>query len=225
LALIDFLATGNVPFTAALVVVAALGIIELASLLIGLSPSAAIDAMLPDLHVAADLHVELDHSPGHFPSLLGWMGLGKVPVLILLVIFLTCFAIAGFGAQALANAALGQMLPATIASAPAAVIGLLGMARIGNVLARLLPKDTSQAASQQELIGSIATVLHGQARAGHPAEAKASDLRGRTHYLLLEPDDGEEVINGGEKALIVRREGAVYRAVTKISDGTSVPRL
>ena len=39
------------------------------------------------------------------------------------------------------------------------------------------------------MVGSYATIIRGEAKRGQPAEAKTYDLRGRTHYVLIEPDD------------------------------------
>jgi hypothetical protein len=66
-------------------------------------------------------------------------------------------------------------------------------------------------------VGSYATIIRGEASQGAPAEAKASDLRGRTHYLLVEPAANGEVFAAGQRVFIVGQRGSVYRAVTKVS--------
>ena len=94
----------------------------------------------------------------------------------------------------LAASAFGSALPAWLAALPAAIAGILGDA-LRRPLARTASFRATQteAASQSEMVGSYATVIRGEARRGQPAEAKTYDLRGRTHYVLIEPDEDSDV--------------------------------
>ncbi len=222
--IINLFAPELAPFTVALIVMLAIGAVEAISLLAGFSPSASIDAALPDFELDG-LDIEVD-SPGvdggsalgPLSHMLGWLSVGRMPVLVLLVIFLTSFALAGFAVQAVAAQALGVPLHAGFASIPALAAGALATRHVGLWLGRLFPKDHSEAASQKELVGSFATIIRGEASRGAPAEAKASDLRGRTHYLLIEPDAEGEVFAAGQRVFIVGQRGSVYRAVTKVTN-------
>lgn len=211
--MIEFFTPEAAPFTVSLIILVLLGVVELASLLVGFSPTGAVDASLPDLHADVDLDA------GHLDVLshaLGWISVGKLPLLVVLVLLLAGFSISGYAVQLLAHGVLGAPLHVGVASTLAAGGALLCARYIGGALARVFPKDHSEAASQQEMIGAIATIIRGTASLGKPAEAKAKDLRGRTHYLLVEPDEADEIFAAGDAVLIVRQQGGSFRAVTKL---------
>ena len=48
------------------------------------------------------------------------------------------------------------------------------------------------------------------------AEAKLTDIHGKTHYLLIEPEEGEMVMPEGSEVVIIRQQGPVYRAISKL---------
>ncbi len=205
----------------------AIGVIELIALLVGFSPSASIESALPDIDVP-DLHVPELHAPDlHAPELshveagplsliLGWFSVGRVPILVLLVIALTSFAVAGYVVQWSALGTLGFALNAGLAAIPAAIAAAYSTRWLGRWLGRIFPKDHTEAASRQDLIGSYATVIRGTARQGEPAEAKTTDLRNRTHYILLEPSEAGQTYTAGDRVFIVGRDKNIYRAVTKL---------
>lgn len=207
--MIDILANGAFPFTVALLLMVLIGIMEGASLLFGMSVSSAIDSILPDLHVDLD-HPGIDHDvahPGHdgaLTHLFSWLSIGRVPFLMLLVIFLTIFGLSGYTVQYGWLHLTGDMMPVWPAAGIATVAGLVGMGRIGALLARVMPMGHSDVPGRNELLGSVATVIRGVARPGHPAEAKAKDLRGNTHYILIEPKPGEPDLTEGETAFVIR---------------------
>ena len=157
-------------------------------------------------------HVEA----GPLSLILGWCSVGRVPILVLFVIALTSFAIAGYAVQWTALGALGFALNAGLASIPAAIAAAYSTRWLGRFLGRIFPKDHTEAASRQDLIGAYATVIRGTAVKGQPAEAKTTDLRGRTHYILLEPSEAEQAYTAGDRVFIVGRTRNIYRAVTKL---------
>jgi hypothetical protein len=200
----------------------AIGAVELASLLIGFSPSSSIESMLPEVDVpdidAPDVP-EADISGaelGPLSAVLSWFSVGRMPILILLVIFLTAFGLAGWIVQAVAGS-LGGALNTWLAAVPALLAGAFATRHLGRWLGRIFPRDHSEAASQLDLVGSYATIIRGEARHGQPAEAKTTDLRGRTHYVLLVPNEAETTYAAGDRVFIVGRDSNVYRAVHRIS--------
>lgn len=215
----------------------AIGVIELVALLVGFSPSASIESALPDidipdLHVpeiaGPDLHVPDLHAPelhdgelshveaGPLSLILGWLSVGRVPILVLFVIGLTSFAVAGYVVQWTALGALGFALNAGVAAIPAAIAAGYAMRWLGRWLGHIFPKDHTEAASRQDLVGAYATIIRGTARQGQPAEAKTTDLRNRTHYILLEPNEAGQSYTAGDRVFIVGQDRNVYRAVTKL---------
>jgi YqiJ-like protein len=205
------------PFTIALLVMLAIGAVELASLLVGFSPSSAIESALPDVGIDVDAPDASGAELGPFSLVLGWLSVGRVPFLVVLVIFLTSFGIAGYLVQWWVVWVMGGPLNAWLAAIPALVAAAFATRHVGRWLGRVFPRDHSEAASQKELIGSYATIIRGEARPGQPAEAKAEDLRGRSHYILLEPSDADTTYKAGDRVFIVGQEKNVYRAVTKLN--------
>jgi hypothetical protein len=197
----------------------AIGVLEVVSLLIGFSPSGSIEDALPDVPDAdaPDAPVAGGVEISSFSQVLGWLSVGRVPLLMLFVIFLTAFGLSGWIVQWIAERAMGFPINAWLAAIPALIAGAYATRHIGRWLGRIFPRDQTEAASQKELIGSYATVIRGEAKRGQPAEAKTTDLRGRSHYILLEPDDPALTYGAGSRVFIVGQDKNIYRAVTRIS--------
>jgi hypothetical protein len=203
--MLDFMLTPeNLPFAVALVVMIMIGAVEA----VGLGASAA--------------HVDFDVD-GHGGDLLGWLGIGRVPLLMLLVVLLALFGLIGLAIQQFADALLGAPLSPSLA-APLAFVGslpLLGVCARG--LARIMPGDETTAVGLDSLVGRRATVTIGSARRGSPARAQVRDVHGQTHYVMVEPNDDSGALAAGESALLVRREGDIFIA---LAEGDALlPRL
>lgn len=194
------LGAGNAPFSVAVCLMVLIGLVEGLGLGLG----------------AADLNADLGID-GH-GGLLGWLGVGQVPLLVLLVIFLALFALLGFAFQALATALLGAPVSPWLA-APAAAIAslpLLGLtARAG---ARILPVDETTAVDRDSLIGKRATVTVGTARVGSPARAGVLDQHGQRHFVMVEPTDERTAVPEGQAMLLVRREGDIFIGLAEGED-------
>lgn len=207
--MMDFVLSGpNQPFAVALSLMIAIGLLELLSLVAGSSLSEAIEQWIPD-GVADSTHAP-DADAG---GALGWLSFGRVPLLILLVVFLTAFGLSGLALQALAQAVAGAPLPAAAASLPAAVAGLFGMRWGGRLLARILPQDETYVVSADEMVGRLARVTLGVARIGQPAEARLRDRHGRRHYVRVVPETPGLEFPTGSAVVIVERAGAVFKAI------------
>ncbi|HEU0153937.1 MAG TPA: YqiJ family protein [Arenimonas sp.] len=210
--MLDFITAGaNLPFTLALAMMLVLATLELLGLLFGLSASGFLDGWF-DFD-----HGEVDGSELVTVSLvdkfMGWLHFGKVPVLILLAVFLVSFGMAGYVLQGTLWAFTGWLLPWWIA-APAVLPVTLPCIRVfGGVLARVLPKDETQSVSQSGLVGRMATIVLGTASQGSPAQAKVRDQHGQTHYVMLEPDEDGARFQAGDSVLLISHQGAVYRAI------------
>lgn len=116
--MVEFLTAGpNLAFTTALVLMMAIALLEGVATVVGMGISAFFDALLPD----TSFDVDLDglETPSALFRLLGWLNIGRVPVLILLVIFLTAFGLIGLFIQSVAMQLSGAMLPALVAVVPA----------------------------------------------------------------------------------------------------------
>jgi hypothetical protein len=166
------------PFTAALFLMLLLVAAEVIGAVVGVLPSAALDSALPDFaepEFGAGGALDAD-APGLGDSavsrVLGWLSVGKVPVLVLLIAFLASFGLAGLLLQNAAESLAGARLHAALAAIPAFAGGLVLTRWTGRGVAALLPKDQSQASSAESFVGRVATVTAGLARKNLPAGAE-----------------------------------------------------
>jgi hypothetical protein len=190
----------TVPFSVAMLLMMGIGAIEGIGIFMAASPSALIE------HYFDFDHPDIDGA-------LGWLHVGKVPLLVLMVLFLMGFAVAGYLIQVFWHNLFGAYLPSLIAALPAAFAGLGNVRMSGGVLARIIPKDETAAVSEQTLIGRAGVVVTGTARQGMAAEVKVKDQHGNPHYLMLEPDVAGEEFEQGTVVLIVKKQGAFYRGI------------
>jgi hypothetical protein len=207
----DVFASETAPFAVALGLTLAILVLELAGLIFGAQPSAMVDNALPDFD--ADVpEMEL----GPLSSMLTWLSFGKLPALVVIILLTASFGAIGFVGQDVLRRTIGFALDPWIASVPAAIGSLFVTRHAGMALARIMPKEETEAVSTKAFVGRVATVFRGVASSGHPAEAKLTDIHGKTHYVLIEPDEGEVSMPEGSEVVIIRQEGPVYRAITKL---------
>ncbi len=218
--MLDLLMAGpNLPFVVALCVMLVIAVFEGVALLLGAGLSDAIDAMLPEIDL--DVDFDADVSPSTFSRLLGWLRVGRVPVLMLLVVFLTAFGLIGLVLQSFANGLLGGYLPAIVAVVPALFLSLPVVRVAGGVLGTIMPSDETDAVYSETFIGRTAKITIGEARPGSPAEAKLTDEHGHTHYVMVEPDGVGESFAQGSHVLLTEQDGAVFKAIVSDSAGLS----
>lgn len=227
-------ASENMLFTVALIVVLIIGLLEGVTTLLGFGLSGLLDSLLPDVDLDVDVDVDLDGSAGDavagaeagdgfdlaevghptaLSRLLGWLHIGRVPILILLLIFLFAFGFTGLFVQEAARTLTRHMLPSFIAAAPALIAGVMTVRVSGKLLARIIPKDHTEAVSEESFVGRIATITLGTARAGQPAQARLRDQHGQTHYVMVEPDEPDQRFEIGTAVLLVKRDSHVFRAI------------
>lgn len=193
------------PFAVALLLMLLIGAIEA----IGLGGSA----------VELDLGVEAD-GVGHW---LGWLGIGRVPVLVVLVVFLALFGLAGVTLQLVLTEIFGAPmgpLPASLAATLAA-LPFTGVA--ARALGRILPRDETTAIPLEALAGRIGTITLGEARRHSPARARVEDRHGQAHYVMIEPDNDDQVLREGQQVLLVHRRAELFYGIAY--DNPLLPRL
>ncbi|WP_294287953.1 YqiJ family protein [uncultured Sphingomonas sp.] len=192
--MLDFLgASQNVLFSAAIVLMLLIGIVQA----IGFAPV--------DHGFDADLDSDL----------LSWLGVGRVPLLVFLVLYLACFGLAGLIGQQLSHDWLGALQPLWIAAPAAAVVALPATALAVRAVGAVIPQDHTTAIPVDDLIGRAATIQVGRATPGSPARARVVDHFGQAHHLMVEPDNPGQTFEEGEAVLLVRREGETFRAITR----------
>lgn len=214
--MIEVLLSGpGLPFAVALLVMFGLLLVELLALLSGVGVNDAIDH-----HVVAHLGIE---SVGDAPTgmeatgpadahttlgkMLAWFYVGRVPVLMLLIVFLTLFGLTGLILQTLLLRTLDGMLPAMLAVPLVFVLSLPLLRFSAALLVRVIPRDESSAVHSIELIGYTAHVVGGDARPDLPAQARVRDRFGTDHYVLVVPEDQDMVLPLHSEVLLVRKLG------------------
>lgn len=146
-------------------------------------------------------------------SPLAWLGLGEVPLLIVIVAFLATFGVIGLAGQQLFLAFTGGLAPALLAVPAAVLAALPATSVVARWLGRIIPRDETTAIDPSMMVGKTATILVGRAARGSPARARALDHFGQAHNLMVEPDNDEDIFGEGTHVLLVRREGNVFRAI------------
>ena len=202
----------NQIFGIALALMLLLGVLEVLSMLLG-GASEWLDNLLPDsLADSAHAEVGLDAADGVVVRFLSWLYVGKVPVLMLLVVFLAVYGLAGYVFQTAFAAVFGAYLNGTPAAVAVWFLSLPLVRATAGGLYKILPKDETSAVSQDTLIGRVGVIVIGQARSGSPAQVRVKDGFGQTHYVMAEPD-GEGVLKQGEAVLLVSLEGNTFKAI------------
>jgi hypothetical protein len=194
------------PFAVASLLILSIAVIEGIALLIGTTATGWLDSLL---HHSPDGF--LDHSPDtpESPdSWLGWLHLGKVPLLVLVVLFLALFALIGFALDLVAAGVFGAMIPPLIAAPVAAVAGVPQVRGGGGGIAHLIPSDQTYAVSLDTLVGRVAVIVSGTARLGYPAQGKVTSEHGQVHYVMVEPDVAEVTFAQNDAVLLVKRLSA-----------------
>ena len=199
----DLLADHNLPFAAALAVMVVLALLQV----LGLG-----DALgHPDVDVDVDVQVP---DGGAMDGLASLLGIGRLPFLILLGLFLLLFAGVGLSIQQLAASLTGAPLAPLLAVVITGIACLPLTGAIARPLARLLPGDETTAVGLDALLGRRARITDGTARAGSPARARVHDFHGQMHHVMVEPHDPGGELCSGDEVLLLRREGEAFFAMT-----------
>ena len=196
----DLLAPHNLPFAVALAVLAALAVLQL----VGLGDFGEADA---------DLDVDADGEVGLGGSLVGALGLGRLPLLMWLSLFLAVFGLLGLSGQQLAEGLTGAPLSALLAGALALVSALPLTGVLARPLARILPHDETTAVPIDSLVGRRGRIVIGRATRGSPARTAVADAHGHLHHVMAEPPEAGTTLAEGEDVLLTARHGELFQAI------------
>lgn len=200
--MIEFwLADENIFFSAAILLMFAIGILQL----VGLSDFG------PDFGTDMDPEADID---GAGEGLLSLFGFGRLPFLILLVLFLALFGIIGLAGQEFYSSLFGWLLTPWLAVPAAAVVSLPITGLLARPLSRVIPSDETTAIDIDMLVGRRGTIEIGKAETGSPARAKVVDFHGHNHFVMVEPANDGEVFRQAEEVLLVRREEETFRIIS-----------
>ena len=210
--MMEFLsASQNLPFGFALGLMFAIAFLEGVGTIFGIGFSGLLDEVFPDIDIDVDAP-DVDASSG-LTKILGWLRVDKVPILVLFIIFLTSFGIVGYGVQVVSHSLLGFLLPSLLASIIAFFVSLPVLRVSGGVIGNFIPKDETSAVSEATFVGRTATITMGVAKVDSPVQARLQDEHGKTHYVMVEPDNTGEEFKEGEEVLLVKKEGTIFKVI------------
>ncbi len=204
-------AAPNAAFTLALGLMLVIALMEGVAVLVGAGLSQFLDSMIPEIDVDIDIDAP-DASPSGFTQFLGWLQVGRVPVLVLFIIFLTAFGLVGLVVQSMVHGTLGSYLPGWLAVLPALAVSLPVVRVVGGFVAAVLPDDETDAVAEASFIGRVAVITLGTAQPDSPAEAKLRDEHGHTHYVMVQPDTADARFEQGAYVRLTDRQGATFSA-------------
>ena len=184
----------NSYFTIALSIVIVISVIEIIGQFIGLSVGQLLDSS-----------IDLNSGTSSIGGTLGWLGIGKLPTLIWLILFLTLFSIAGFVINGLTYEISATFLNERITQISAFVFAILSCKSLAGTLARFIPQEESSAISQESFSGRLAQITIGTAKKGMPAEAVFTDEHNQKHYVMVEPIEEEQFPQGTNVVLVEKK--------------------
>lgn len=196
------LAPENTPFMVALALLALLALTQLTGL-----------AQLGD---HGDLHhpdIDVGGDSGLGDGIASLLGIGRLPLLAWLSLFLAVFALGGLTLQQAISGFTGGLLPAW----PASGLTLLGAfpvtAFLARPIARIWPHDETTAIDIEALLARRGRIEIGTASRGNPARAAVRDGHGQIHLVMVEPHEDNAHFSQGDEVLLVRREGDLFYAI------------
>lgn len=201
----------NYYFSFALGVMLGIAVLEIVTTFLGFALSSIVDSFMPDCDFDAHVHVELDMD-NVFSKLLSWIRFGKVPIIMLMMIFLTSFSLIGYGIQSFAEAVTGGLFSAFIAGWLSFFLSIPILHTFAVLLERYLPNDETDAVHSDTFINRIALLTTTPARPGRTVEAKVIDEHGNDHYIMIKPD-GDFTIPLDAEALLISKDGNVFKAI------------
>lgn len=199
-------------FGVALALMLMLGILELLSIMAG-GLNEWVDGLLPD-SLTDPAHPELgvEAAEGALIRFLSWLYVGKVPLLMLMVVFLAVYGLLGYTLQSGFQAALGAYLNGILAAILVWFLSLPVVRVLAAGLYKIMPKDETTAIAENDLIGRVGLVVTGVARKDSPAQVRVRDVHGQQHYVMAATDDDSELPQG-TWVLLVSRQGSSYTAI------------
>ncbi|MEH2542863.1 MULTISPECIES: OB-fold-containig protein [unclassified Bradyrhizobium] len=195
------------PFAIAAAIMLALGGIELLATLVGFSISELL---------GKEVTVEADHANG-LGGLFLWINAGRLPLLILIILALGTFSIAGFFLQGLAHG-VGISVPVSIAALAAAACSIPAIRVTSRGIAKIIPRDETYAVDEADFIGHVAEVSIGPLDQGLPGRVRLKDVFGNWHSLVARASPESVPLPVGASVLLVDRDAKSFIAISAPAD-------
>jgi hypothetical protein len=195
------------PFAISAAIMVALGGIELLTMIVGFSISELIGK---DFALETESHSAIG-------GLFLWVNAGRLPLLILLILALGVFAMAGFLLQAVAHS-LGTAVPVTLAALAAAAVSLPAIRVTSRGIARIIPRDETYVVDNDDFVGHVAEVSVGPLDQGLPGRVRLKDVFGNWHSLVARASPESTPLPVGASVLLVDRDARSFIAISAPAD-------
>jgi hypothetical protein len=195
------------PFAVAAAIMVSLGGIELLTMIVGFSISEL---------VGHDFGLDSDSHNG-IGGLFLWINAGRLPLLILIILALGIFSIAGFLLQGIAHGA-GAGLPVAIAALAALGLSIPVIRVTSRGIARIIPRDETYAVNEADFVGHVAEVSIGPLDQGLPGRVRLKDVFGNWHSVAARASSGSAPLPVGARVLLVDRDNRTFIAISAPTD-------
>jgi hypothetical protein len=195
------------PFAVAAAIMVSLGGIELLTMIVGFS--------LSEL-VGHDFGLDGDSHNG-IGGLFLWINAGRLPLLILIILALGIFSIAGFLLQAIAHGA-GGVLPVSIAALAALGLSIPVIRATSRGIARIIPRDETYAVNEADFVGHVAEVSIGPLDQGLPGRVRLKDVFGNWHSVAARASSDSPPLPVGARVLLVDCNNRTFIAISAPTD-------
>lgn len=209
-----FIHPSNLIFSVSICLMLLFGILELILLLLGGGSQRFLEQLLPDDFTSAQ-HAEIGIGANQslFSYVLDWLYLGRVPLFVWLIIFLTIYALTGFILQSIFYHFTTHFFSAWII-APACLFISMPFLRYNiMIMNKIFPQDETKALYNEEFIGRTAVIILGEAKVNSPAQAKVKDQFGQMHYVMVEPEQNE-IFHQGQSVVLTQKTKIGFQAMT-----------
>jgi Protein of unknown function (DUF1449) len=195
------------PFAVAAAIMVTLGGIELLTMIVGFSISELVGH---DFALDSETHSGIG-------GLFLWINAGRLPLLILIILALGIFSIAGFLLQGIAHSA-GAMLPVAIAAFAAVALSLPAIRVTSRGIARIIPRDETYAVNDADFVGHVAEVSIGPLDQGLPGRVRLKDVFGNWHSVPARASPDSAPLPVGASVLLVDRDTRSFIAISAPTD-------
>lgn len=190
------------PFAVAGITVLVLAVIEVLAVTLGWTVSESADSLLPGVDLEA----------GDAPGVLSWLGFGKAPFLVVLIVILATFAVSGILLQHLSLSLLGSTLWPALAVVLALLVTLPSSSFLAGALAQLIPSDETSGIHRDVLVGREGHIAQGLATQDRQAEAQVTGPKGLRHWIMVRAERGEQLPAGTPVRIVARESRTVFVA-------------
>jgi hypothetical protein len=195
------------PFAISAAIMVTLGGIELLTMIVGFSISELIGK---DFALETESHSAIG-------GLFLWINAGRLPLLILLILALGVFAIAGFLLQAVAHS-IGTAVPVALAALAAFAVSLPAIRVTSRGIARIIPRDETYVVDEADFIGHVAEVSIGPLDQGLPGRVRLKDVFGNWHSVAARASPESTPLPVGASVLLVDRDAKCFIAISAPAD-------